>query len=531
MAKGKQTPRQKMINLMYLVFIAMMALNIDVEIIRSFFDTTESLKETRTITENNNNGFFLQTLEAKAKMVPDTYAKPLEQYKVLRNKIDDLVNHVEKVKVKLKKDSKFKELDEKGQEVDVSENYAALNNNEATTSYFFIDGDETKESKEAKELIAKINDVKNYIKTTFGSDSAFKDLVSRSEKALNTANIKNKGVEGSKSWTNKNFYHQPLIAAISRLEILQNDVRNIQSDALAFMLQEKVDAKIKFDNYDAVVKAPTDIVQGTKVEAEVYLVSYTSNVDNVTMTGVSRRDPSGKGYVSMNTGSLGKHTFSGQINVKMSDGQVKPYKFDHTYNVIAGQQEVKYETGAILTADKMNVMYRGLDNPVSGSVLGVDNSTLSLTASSGSVSKTGSGKWVVRPTTGNTITLTLSGSGPRGTARETFTYRIKSVPAPQGQIRNKNMVSMPASSVPKQVLTATIPDFDFPVSFTVTGFKVSVPGRASTYVQGNSLSALSGMVQTLRPGDGVYIFDIEATATGLGGQRLKNISPVLITIL
>lgn len=530
MAKGKQTPRQKMINLMYLVFIAMMALNIDVEIIRSFFNTTESLKATRELTENNNKGIFEKTLKAKATAVPDTYATPWAQYQALRTKINDLVQHVESVKSDLKKGAGFIAVDkETGQELDVSENYAALNDNESTTDYFFNDGDETKESEKAKILIAKIVAVKNYIKTTFGSNSAFKDLVKRSEKALNTETVKNKG-EGKTTWTQKHFYHQPLIAAISKLEILQNDARNIQSDALAFMLQEKVDAKIKFDNYDAIVKAPTDIVQGTPIQAEVYLATYTSNTENVQISGVSRRE-NGKGIQSLNTNTLGEHTFAGNITVKMSDGSTKEYPYSHTYNVIAGQQEVTYETGALLSADKMNVMYRGLDNPVSGSILGVDNSTLSLSAGGAAVRKTGSGKWIVKPHSGNTVNLTLSGRGSRGTTSQSFKFRIKNVPPPQGQIRGKNMVSMPASSVSKQRLTATIPDFDFPVTFTVTGFKVKVQGRATTYVQGNSLGTLSGMAESLKSGDGVYIFDIEATATGLGGQRLKNISPVLINIL
>ena len=92
MAQGKQTPRQKMINLMYLVFIAMMALNIDAEIIRSYYDSTRALNETRTLTERKNEKIFERTLEAKAQQVPDTYAQPWAQYKVLKAKIDALVN-------------------------------------------------------------------------------------------------------------------------------------------------------------------------------------------------------------------------------------------------------------------------------------------------------------------------------------------------------------------------------------------------------------------------------------------------------
>ncbi len=528
MAQGKQTPRQKMINLMYLVFIAMMALNIDAEIIRSYYDSTQSLKETRLLTENKNTNIFEKTLEAKSVAVPDTYAQPWSQYQQLKAKIDDLVNHAEGIKTTVKKNSEFFEIDpETKQPVDISESFASLNNNEATTNYFFDNGDENTPSKRAKDLTSRMDAVRSFINTTFGSNPGLKDLVDRSNKSLATQFKDNKTV-GGKNWLQSKFYHQPLIATLSNLEIIQNDARNVQSDALALMLQEKVDASIKFNMYDAVVKAPNDVQQGTNAEATVYLASY-SNSNKINITGVNRQE-NGKGFIGLNTSSLGPKTFSGSIAVTMADGKVENIPYTHTYNVIAGPEQVKYETGATVSADKMNVLYRGLNNPISGAILGVDNSRLSLSVPGASVSSAGAGKWIVKPGAGNTVKMTISGTGPRGTTSQSFDFRIKNVPGAQGQIRGKNMVSMPASSVPNQVVTATIPDFDFPVTFTVTGFKVKVPGRATTYITGNSLSGVEGMMRNLRSGDGVFIFDIEATATGLDGQRLKNISSVLINI-
>src|SRR5690606_14953075 len=280
MAQGKQTPRQKMINLMYLVFIAMMALNIDAEIIRSYYESTQSLKATRELTETNNTDIFEVTLQAKAQTVPDTYAQPWEQYKVLKVKIDDLVKHVDDVKDKVKLDSEFYDIHpETKQPVDIGENFSALNNNQATTQYFFNDGDETVPSKNADVLKQKMTDVRNYITKTFGNNENLKSLVDRANKSLRTENPKESKLD-DKNWLQSKFYNQPLIAAISNLEIIQNDARNVQSYALALLLREKVDASIKFNQYDAIVKAPTDVVQGTKAEATVYLASY-SNSDKI----------------------------------------------------------------------------------------------------------------------------------------------------------------------------------------------------------------------------------------------------------
>lgn len=522
MAQGKQTPRQKMINLMYLVFIAMMALNIDAEIIRSYYDSTKALNETRTLTERKNEKIFEKTLEAKAQQVPDTYAKPWADYQTLRDKINVLVAHAEKIKTQLKKESEFVEG------IDVSENFASLNNNEPTTDYFFKEGDENSPSKGALELKSKIDDVRNYINATFGNNPQLRDLVDRANKSLIAEYPKGKS-PNEKTWFQNKFYHQPLIAAISNLEIIQNDARNVQSDALALLLQEKVDANIKFSSYEPIVSGPVDIQSGQQAEVKVMLGTY-SNSNKINISGVSKLE-NGKGTVSISGSGIGEHTLGGTITLTDASGKPQSFPWTHTYNVIAGPREVKLQKGLLLSADKMNVMYRGLDNPVTGSILGADNTKLSLSAPGATVKSTGPGKWDVRPGSGNILKLTLSGTDPYGKSiTQVFEYRIKNVPPPQGQIRGKNVLPMPATSVENQTLQAVIPDFDFPVSFNVTSFMVRVPGRASMLVQGNSLQGAAGLFRNLRPGDGVYIFEIKATATGLGDQKIPNISPVLINI-
>lgn len=529
MAQGKQTPRQKMINLMYLVFIAMMALNIDAEIIRSYYDSTRALNETRTLTERKNEKIFERTLEAKAQQVPDTYAEPWAQYKVLKSKIDVLVNSSQDIKNLLKKQSEFHDKDpQTGKDIDVSENFAALNNNEATTEYFFKEGDENTPSNNALDLKKKIDDVRNYINTTFGNNPQLKDLVARANKSL-IAEYPKGTSPNEKTWFQNKFYHQPLIAAISNLEIIQNDARNVQSDALALLLQEKVDASIKFSSYEPIVSGPVDIQAGKQAEVKVMLGTY-SNSNKISISGVGRVE-NGKGITQISGSGIGEHKLGGTITLTDASGKPQSFPWTHTYNVIAGPREVKLEKGLLLSADKMNVMYRGLENPVSGSILGADNSKLSLSAPGAAVRSTGPGKWIVKPTTGNTVKLTLSGIDPYGkSVSQVFEYRIKNVPPPQGQIRGSSIVSMPATSIQNQTVQAAIPDFDFPVSFTVTQFMVRVPGRAALLVHGNSLNDAAGLVKNLRSGDVVSVFDIKVTAQGLDGQVIKNITPIIINI-
>ena len=236
------------------------------------------------------------------------------------------------------------------------------------------------------------------------------------------------------------------------------------------------------------------------------------------------------GFKTLSTGGVGEQSFSGTISYKNNKGEIVPLTFKHNYTVIAGAKEVALQSGALVSADKMNVLYRGVANPISASMLGVDNATVSLSAPGASVSG-GRGKWTITPGGGSVVNISVSGKLPNGkTTTATFPFRVKSVPAPQGQIRGTTVVSMPASSIGNQTVSCAIPDFDFPVSFQVTGFNFKAPGKAATFVSGSSLSAVAGLTKGLRAGDVCYVFNIQATATGLGGQMLKNISPVVINV-
>lgn len=519
MAQGKQTPRQKMINLMYLVFIAMLAMQIDQEIIRSYKDTTGSLEETRTLTENNNS-IFKQTLEAKAANTPDTFATPLNNYKGLEAKADDLVKSIEDIKLELSKEAEY----DKNQ-TDIQESFASLNNTEPSTNIFFSAGDENKPSKKSTDLKAKIEAFKSYINQTFASNNLMKAMVARTNKQMITEFDKPRN---GKNWVQYKFYNQPLIAALSNLEVIQSSARGIQGDALSVMLQEKVDADIKFDAYKAIVSAPTTVLQGESATGSVAIGNYSSNVPGLAMPGLTITN--GQGSRSLDTGSLGDKSFAGTISFKDVNGKEIPLTYSHTYKVIAGAQELKAQKGAIVTADKMNVLYRGLPNPISGSILGADMSGISLSAAGASVSGSG-GKWVVTPGAGSTVTLTISGKDPKGgSISQAFPFRIKNVPPPVGQVQGSYVVSMPASSIPNQKVSVVMPDFDFPVSFSVNSFMFKVPGKAGMQISGSSLSGVGSLTKSLRNGDIAYIYNINATATGLGGQTLKQIPPVVINV-
>ena len=521
MAKGNLSPRQKMINLMYLVFIAMLAMQIDQEIIRSYQDTNLSLESTRKLTESKNTDIFEKTLAAKAKNSPETFGASEIQYKALKEKVDNLVGFIDGIKKNLKTKAGFNSDSD-----DVEVNFASLNNTEAGTNEFFKGGDGELPSKTAEELKSKMADLKDFIVQNFGNNPELKSLAVNANKTMVSDFAGGQNKQG-KTWLQYKFYNQPLIAALSNLEVIQSAARNLQSDALSLMLKEKVDADIQFNAYEAIVAGPTAIQKGETATAKVLIGTYASTLPGLRIDNA--QVVNGQGILNLG-GDLGEHSIGGNISFTGDKGKAVTLPYTFKYNVVSGNEALKAQEGALLSADKMNVLYRGVSNPISGSILGADTSGLTLSASGASVSG-GRGKWVVTPGAGSTTTLTISGKDSKGKViSQRFEFRIKNVPRPQGQIRGENELSMPASSIANQSVGAAIPDFDFPVSFQVTSFKFKVPGKAAMLINGSSLSSVTGLTKNLRAGDICYVASIQATANGLGGQTLKQISPIVINV-
>lgn len=520
MAKEKQSPRQRMINLMYLVFIAMLAMQIDQEILRSFYDTQVTLEDATKLT-NKKNDIFAATLRAKAANSPETFGPLNEQYQVLAGKSKDFSAFLEDLKTKLQGEVGFSY---NPNDPNATFEFNAVSNVDAPTHMFFNNADSNSPSTTAKELKLKIDDYRNYILSSYKGKPGFEALITRAE-ALQSEFVKKRD---GKNWITAKFYNQPLVAALANIQVIQSEVKNIESDVLSLMLQEQVDANIKFDQYQAIVAAPNVVMQGDKQEAKVFVGTYTNSIP-VSISGVDRQ-ANGQGFKSLNSSGVGSQSFSGVITFKDSKGKPYTLPYKHDYTIVAGAKEVALQDGALVSADKMNVMYRGIPNPVSGSILGADNTKVNLSAPGHSISG-GKGRWTVTPGGGTTVELTISGPLPNGKMSSTkFPFRIKNIPPPQGQIRGQNVLTMPASSIPNQTLEAAIPDFDFPVSFTIQSCMVKFPGRASILVSGGNLGALASQIKTLRPGDVVGIFNIKASATGLGNQQLKTITPVIINV-
>ncbi|WP_297985135.1 GldM family protein, partial [uncultured Chryseobacterium sp.] len=361
-----------------------------------------------------------------------------QNYTELKTHGDDLVKEIEGLKTKMLSMTGFK-YNEKDFD------YNSLNSTEPATTVFFQGGEESKPSAEAKSVINKINALRNFIVQKFEGDEKFTTVVNRAKQNLITEYAQKKN---GKTWLVHKFYNQPMVAALSNLEILETEVRNIQSDALSIYLQGK-----------SVISDP-----------------------NATML-----------------------TETPMIVPPMTSNKTEDHKQDQTQDYSA-------------TITSGTVLYQGFPNPVN-----IDGATAGtqISASGASVSG-GGGKWTVTPGPVDEVTLTVNGKSTK--------YMVKKLPPVVGTVRGKSATAMPANSIKNQVVSVDMPGFVYPVSFTVTGFKVKVPGKPTAFVSGNSLSEVANMFTNLRQGDKVTIMDIEVTATGMGNSVPKTPSNVTINV-
>ncbi|QAR30521.1 gliding motility protein GldM [Ornithobacterium rhinotracheale] len=508
MAKGNLPPRQKMINLMYLIFIAMMAMQIDREVLRSFEGVNTSLTDAYTLASENNNTFYEQ-IKNKAKDDAD-YQKVQEKAENVKAKSNEVFQAIEAVKQKLIAETGY-QAPREGEET----SYNSLQNTDAVTNLLFRDQDP---SETGIELKNKINEYHNFMLSQYASD---RDK-SRVNKLFSTEG------EAKKEWLYRMFYNQPMVAALTNLSKIQSDVRTEEGNLVRNLLSDKLEDEIQLKAFQPIVDIPPIVKKGEKVVANIAFGAYDNTLQgSVTANGRRIALSNGRATFDLNTSADGTQTVRGTMTYKKPDGSTETMPFERTYQVV-GETLAKAPTGGSISADKMNVVYRGVTNPITATINGADG-PINMTASTGSLSGS-NGKYNYRVSSGNTVVFTASAKTSSGAVvTEKKEFRIKPVPPPQGQIRGKNSLTTSVSSLSRLTVEAAIPNFEFPVSFTVKSFKVKVPGQRTVSVTGNNLSGAERVLKTVKSGDAVNIFDIEATASGIDG-RIPNISPVVIDV-
>jgi gliding motility-associated protein GldM len=180
----------------------------------------------------------------------------------------------------------------------------------------------------------------------------------------------------------------------------------------------------------------------------------------------------------------------------------------------------------------MNVVYRGVQNPITISMPGIPDNAIKANAPGLKKAK-GLGKYTMSPGKGREVKITVTGILPDGqSVTSGQKFRIKDIPAPVAAVRGEyGMIKMPKSTLQKATISSLLPDFVFDLTIKISGFSVKVPGQPTVLVKGNKFDAAAiRVLNKARRGDVVIVFDIKQKLQGNSGYYLKNASPVNVEI-
>ncbi|MCA6362540.1 MAG: gliding motility protein GldM [Bacteroidetes bacterium] len=541
MAGGKQTPRQKMIGMMYLVLTALLALNISKEIINSFIVIEEGLVNTNRGIDGKNGLLYQQFASAMAN--DEKKAKPLyDKAMKVKEEANKLFKYIQDLKAELKAQVEFGLApgDKDPAKIKSGDTLRAKwltkpDDYDIPTNFMIGDDPASIEATKPSAVLKK--KLAEYKKFLLGQlDEKAKASIGKNLSILDTPDQYSKDNEKMVSWEWYNFYHMPVSAMLANLARIQNDIKNTEGDVVNELLSSINKNDFKFDAVAARVIAPTSyVLTGEKYTANILVAAYNSTqapsvwlckVDTVTGKPIGPIDSTtvkpgadGMSLYEVSAGSTGLQQWSGLIRVKKPDGTYSSYPFKSEYMVAA--------PSAAVSPTKMNVFYIGVDNPVSISAAGVAPSDITPSMTGGTITSAGKpGDYIVRVSQGAKATISVNAKlNGASKSMGSFEFRIKRVPDPVaylGNIKGDGQMNKGELNAASGIF-ARMENFDFDLSFKVVSFVMSMNVNGVFVDKKANGPALTPEMKTLlasaKPGGKVFFEQI--TVQGPDGSLRK----------
>ena len=441
-------PRQKMINMMYLVLTALLALNVSAEILNAFKTVNRSIDNANSVLTANNKIIYTSFAEKATKPESKEMA---EKWKPKADKVkqlaDNMVAKIETLKIKIKEYGGFVagKKDSLGWE----------SNLDASTRLMDNEKEGAKLEKELTQLKAEMLNVDPEIKAEFSSKLPI-DLSYPESKTGNKSN----------SWTTSYFHMTPGIAAVTILNKFQNDIRASENQIVTFCHNKIGEVVVRFDKLGFVGGLSSSyLMPGEKLT--VYAALGATSSGSAPQISINGRP------VALNADGIAETDFavggSGAANVvinyKDQAGVLKTITKKLEYTV--GQP-----SGVAVSADKMNVLYIGVDNPLTITA-GVGSEKVNATFSGGTISRVRGAAWVAKPTKPGEHNINVIVDGKSTPVK----YRVKYLPDPAAFVANKRGGPIPAGDLKAQGgMIARLLDSDFEAAFKVTSYTVGAVG-------------------------------------------------------
>ena len=546
MAHGKETPRQKMIGMMYLVLTALLALNVSRSVLDAFSIIDEGLSTTTKTIQDKNDDLYREfdkqfaINEAKVRSWRDMALKVKEE-------ADKLYKHIQDLKIEVVIEAN----DEEAIEGDVihREKITAVENYD--TPKRIMIGSEFREDCKAAMLKKMIEDYRNFLLDLIKEDNI--QLRESIENSLGTADQKNEKARGRSGeklrWEEHKFGHSPLVGFLAIMSSLQIDIKNTESEVIKYLFSQIEAGDVKFNEIEAVVVHNSNyVIKGNDYVAQIFLAARdTTQPPKVWVASVDQpytiiRDErgnikdyqkredidytslpveGGKGIYRIKGTTMGYKKWGGIIEIQGPGGDPIRKPFTETFQVAEGS--------VVVSATKMNLFYLAVDNPVDISVAGVAPDKIFADITNGTITRS-KDEWIVRPRRpGNSFVIVSAEID--GTRREVDRkeYRVKTVPTPQAMVNNQTGGAINKNILLAQTgVAAVMENFEFDLTFTVTEFKVL------TIVQGFVREAKSesnhftekqlSIIQGLSKGSPLYIQDIKAVGPDGSVRNLQTIN-------
>lgn len=518
MIRKKLSPRQKMINLMYVVLMAMLALNVSSDVLEGFKLVDEGLNRTKVNSATQNEAIYKE-LEAAMKQNPEKTRQWYKKAQQVRQMSDSLYSFAENLKWEI-----VREAD--GDDADLND-IEGRDNLEAATHVMLAPG------------IGKGGKLKKAIEsyregiTAMINDEAQKKMI----KSNLSTDVPKKARLLGKNWQEYMFENTPVVAAVTLLTKLQTDVRHAEGEML-HQLVANIDVKdVRVNEIQALV-IPTSqtVVRGGKFSAQIIMAAVdTTQRPEIYVGNTLLKSENGR-YETI-CGSTGDFSLKGYLVMKNGNGETIRREFSQPYTVV--------EPSATVSATMMNVLYAGYQNPISVSVPGVPNNKISLSMTNGHLTKKDGGNYVAVPSkVGEDVTFTVTAQN-EGRQQEMgkFTFHVRKLPDPTGFIDvpdGKGSTNrFKGGRISKQAIVsaggigAAIDDGLLNISFRVIGFQIRFMDNMGNVVPevSNSASFTANQLARIRSLTRGKLFNIsEIRVVGPDGIERTLKTPVEVLI-
>lgn len=511
MAGANETPRQKMMGILYLVLLGLAATTVTDHVLDAFRNLTVSLRtSSENVKETVDNA--MSAFEAsKLKNEPERARPVWEKANKVKASVAELDKFITEAKDELIKagggiDKENDDINSR-EDIDISPRIMVRKG-------------------KAKQLKVKIDETRKVILDNMPGNKDGKTV----NMALSAEDPPKRKGGIKQSWEEANFGEGiPLTAAITALTKIQADMRNSEAEAIKRILGDVDKAVINLDRFDAVAVAPTSyILTGQQYQAEVFLTASDSKANpEVTVGGQTLKVVDGKGLYTVTASKEGDFKWVGTVRVKQADGTMREYKTkEQTYTVA--------RPSAVVSPDKMNVFYIGVPNPVSVSAPGFSKDKIKVSISAGVIKGT-NGAYTVEVNAPGKVTVTVLGmlDGGKTTTLGTNEFRIKRIPPPRVKCGGKSGGKLGTGAIKAQNrIFAVLEDFDFDAPFSIQHFTMYImkPRSEPQVFEANNNAftpAMTAAMNGIVSGSRVTIDNV--FATGPDGMK-RQLDPITFTV-